>query len=187
MTDLDEYKAMIASRCSPGFSPEEIVNLTPRKQLPPRSMWKNILDAIDVANVLRIALISRGGSGLLVRAAYRPIGGAANSAHKTNRALDLDVIPSDVKRCKDEGIDLLTAFAEEATKVWAMLGYTYRMGLGLYGPKGREWTWRVHVDSMGIRTWQHSGENKVHPPAAITICRRLGLDPPSAKKSDVAQ
>ena len=171
------YLDLVDKWGAPGFRGRELVQGgNPRKAMPPKAMWQRMEEVLVLANVLRMAVISRGATGLTVRAAYRPHGGAPKSAHKMNCALDLDLMPSDVTRCKAEGIDLRAAYAEEAVRVWCSIGAASRMGLGLYGPAGREWTWRVHLDTERHRTWQHSGSRVVRPPAAIAIAKRLGME-----------
>lgn len=175
----EAYARMVNEAGDGVFTIDEIVQLVgpaqTRKAMPPQSMWKAIIPTIKIAVTLRNAMLSRGATGLLVRAAYRPRGGAALSAHKYNAALDLDLKVSDVKR---EGDELRLAYAEEATRLWCLLGRSHKIGLGLYGGKGSERTWRVHIDTRGCRSWQHAGSTSVHPPATLTIARRLGLDLP---------
>lgn len=175
----DAYKELLAKHGAGVFSPSELVVFSGeaqrRKALPPPHLRENILRALDLAVALRAAMLPRGASGLLVRAAYRPHGGAPNSAHKRNRALDLDLLVADVRRVGD---DLRLAFAEEATRLWCARGIADAMGLGLYGARGSERTWRVHVDTAGCRTWQHAGSAKVRS-AAWAIADRLGLDAPT--------
>jgi hypothetical protein len=147
--------------------------------MPPRRLWERIAPTLIVANNLRARMIAQGATGLLVRAAYRPSGGASNSAHKSNAALDLDLIPGDVARIKLLGSDLRAIYAEEAVRLWCEHGAAMRIGLGLYGPAGRDWTWRVHIDTTRCRTWQHAGSRVVRPPAAHRIASRLGLALPT--------
>lgn len=184
MTIPSEYVRILLDHGAPGFSPSELVQFNGaaqvRKAMPPRRLWANIGGALDIANILRTAMISRGATCLIVRAAYRANGGAKNSAHKYNAALDLDLHAGDVKRVlAATGEDLRLAFAEEATRLWCNLGRPLEMGLGLYGPAGRDWTWRVHVDTRGCRTWQHAGSRIVRPPAALRIAARLRLALPN--------
>lgn len=178
-----EYLAYLERHGRPGFAPGEIVQFTgaaaSRKAMPPRRLWARMADTLDVANELRKRMIAHGATGLLVRAAYRPHGGAANSAHKTNAALDLDLIPGDVARIKLLGYDLRAIYAEEAVRLWCEHGAEHDIGLGLYGPAGRDWTWRVHIDTTRCRTWQHAGSRVVRPPAAHGIAARLGLALPT--------
>ena len=177
MTIPSEYLAILEQHGRPGFAPGEIVQVTgaaqTRKALPPRHLWGRIVPTLVIANELRKRMVAHGATGLLVRAAYRPRGGAANSAHKTNAALDLDLKVSDVKRFHDLGFDLRLIYAEEAVRLWLERGTEYRIGLGLYGPAGRDWTWRVHLDTTRRRTWQHAGSRVVRPPAAHRIAARL--------------
>lgn len=181
-----EYYAILEHHGAPGFAPSEIVQFAgaaqARKALPPKALWGNMATTLDVANMLRARMVAHGATGLVVRAAYRPIGGAPNSAHKRNAALDLDLMVRDVERFHALGFDMRAIYAEEAVRLWCEHGAALQMGLGLYGPAGREWTWRVHLDTVGCRTWQHAGARRVLPPASHRIADRLGLQLPGGKR-----
>jgi hypothetical protein len=183
-----EYIAILEAHGRPGFAPSEIVQLSgaaaSRKGMPPRRLWDRIAPTLIVANDLRRRMIAHGATGLLVRAAYRPSGGASNSAHKSNAALDLDLIPGDVARIKLLGVDLRSLYAEEAVRLWCESGAVLRIGLGLYGPAGRDWTWRVHIDTTRCRSWQHAGSRIVRPPSTVTIAKRLGLRLPTDTETE---
>jgi hypothetical protein len=139
-----------------------------------------------------------GGSGLLIKAAYRPRGGAKYSLHKVNAALDLDILPADYDKTR--------LWYETAVRVWCMAGRAgfdaddgcapmYRVapppgtpaatptggvGLGLYCKPGRFDGIRVHIDTgKRCRTWQYYKGKAVFYPAAFTIADDLGLEFPT--------
>lgn len=186
MTIPVEYTAILEHHGRPGFAPGELVNpnANNRKDLPPRWLWSNMAKTLDVANMLRTRMIAHGATGLTVHAAYRPHGGAPRSAHKVNAALDLDLIPADVKRVDALGFDLRVIFAEEAVRLWCEHGAEYEIGLGHYGSAGRDATWRIHIDTTKCRTWQHAGSRIVRPPAAHRIASRLGLKLPTDHETE---
>lgn len=69
------------------FSPEEFYKPRSRSlKLPPKDVWENILPVLDSLLGLRV----RWNAPLIIKAAYRPEGGAPRSQHKSNRALDVD-------------------------------------------------------------------------------------------------
>lgn len=183
-----EYLAILEHHGRPGFAPGEIVQFRgaaqTRKAMPPRRLWSRIGPTLDAANLLRTRMVAHGASGLILRAAYRPRGGAPNSAHKSNAAVDLDLMARDVARFHELGFDLRAIYAEEAVRLWCEHGAAMHIGLGLYGPAGRDWTWRVHLDTVRCRTWQHAGARLVRPAAATRIAARLGLGLPTLAAHD---
>lgn len=160
-----DYAAFIAEALKPGFLFRELVTGAQNKQLPPRSMWARIIPALAFANELRARMMDNAADGLLSVAAYRPKGGAETSQHKFNRALDLDLFPSDYGLSK--------VYATEAVRLFCELGPSQSLGLGLYGRPGSCATIRVHIDvgkhASEDRGWQIYGS------------RELGL-----AKSDIA-
>lgn len=166
-----------------GFSWNELVNPTRagRKDAPPKILrngtvlaWQNFARVVALANVLRErALLEVPGlRHVTVAAAYRPQGGAANSAHKEAAALDLDA---------HKGADLREWY-RCAVRLWCELALpdddatkpgTVPFGLGLYtwagkaGPFAVRSGYRVHVDvgaRAGTRSWQgiRSGFGRPH-------------------------
>jgi hypothetical protein len=178
-----QYRDLLHRYGTPGFRPDEIVAESgpaqTRKGMPPTHLWHRIREPLLVANILRERMIDRGASGLMVRAAYRPHGGAARSAHKVNEALDLDLIGHDVTRLAASGVDLRAVYAEESVRMWCEIGENFSIGLGHYGSRGSERTWRVHIDTTRCRSWQHAGSSIVRPPSTVTIAKRLGLRLPT--------
>jgi len=156
-----------------GFAFAELVQRSnPRKALPPRLSWHRMPATLALANALRAMVVARGLSGLHVRAAYRPEGGASKSVHKDNGALDLDALPKDY--------DKLQVLYDSAVELWCAHGKALQVGLGLYCPPGRTAGIRVHLDTgMRCRTWQISGDDYVRPPVALSIAGRHGFEPPS--------
>jgi hypothetical protein len=161
-----------------GFRYREIVRGTRRKMLPPERHRENMIPTLDLANLLRDRMVERHRArGLLVRAAYRPKGGAPTSAHKRNAGIDLDLLHRDYH--------LAAVYYETAVELWVELGGSLDMGLGLYCRAGGTAGIRVHLDThypRGYpRNWQGSGRVFVNGDgrAALRICRRLGLSPPS--------
>lgn len=154
MTQLEqEYEELLRPHLTPGFSFREIVNGNRAHRMPPRSMWSRMIRLLQLANALRQEMISRGAKGLLVNAAYRPDGGAATSQHKYNRALDLDLFPSDY--------GLAGRFAKEAVRMFCLNAPYESLGLGLYGRLKSCATIRVHLDvgkhAEQDRGWQIVG------------------------------
>lgn len=174
-----DYRDFLATHGSPGFSPGEIVDFGPRKELPPVHLRENIKRTLHVANVLRERMINRGARGLLCHAAFRPLGGALRSAHKRNYALDLDLINSDIERMHAQGVDLRAAYAEESVIMWCEIGAEYDLGLGHYGAEHSQRTLRVHIDTTKCRSWQHAGSHIVRPPSTVIIAKKLGLTLPT--------
>lgn len=176
-----------------GFSYDEVVEKgNPRKQVPEkRSYWPDFALALAAANAFRERAMAEvpGLKGLRVNAAYRPNGGAENSAHKRARALDLDRI----------GGYKLTGgrnYFRCAVRFWCQYGKTLGMGCGLY-------TWaastlvkggiRFHIDVLhGCRSWQGVGAGFRRPfkikdragryayyGLAVQLAQEMGLDVPS--------
>lgn len=54
-----------------------------------------MVPTLALAIELRERMVAAGARGLEVHAAYRPEGGAPDSQHKHNAALDLDLLPGD--------------------------------------------------------------------------------------------
>lgn len=128
---------------------------------------------LQLANLLRERMLLRGARGLRIQAAFRPLGGVKTSAHKHNRALDLDLLPGDFTP------ELKAAFYEEAVKLYCELGHAEVLGLGLYCARGKQAGLRVHLDAghgFKSRTWQ--GVPSIRPPACHVIATRLGLTLP---------
>lgn len=173
MTDLDDYAAMLAPHLSPGFGFREVYDGTRTKRLPPRPLWPRIVRTLQLANELRYAMVNEhGAKGLRINAAYRPDGGAKNSQHKFNRALDLDLLPGDYH--------LTRAYYEEAVRLWCEHGRVDQVGLGLYCPGDHCQGIRVHIDTgWWCRTWQHGA--RPGKADALIIAQRLCLTPPTAK------
>lgn len=166
---------------APHFKPGEILANVYNKSLPPPKLWNNIVAPLFVANLLRARMARYEIDGLRVNAAYRPEGGASNSQHKHNRALDLDLLPSDVKRIPG----LKNTYYREAVALWCELGGDtgdYPMGLGLYCGAKLKGGIRVHIDiGYRARTWQLSGKNYIKPPLARRLAAELNLTPPVAE------
>lgn len=167
------YIDVVGPHLAPGFVYSELVKRTPRHMLPPEKWWARMVRPLQLANLLRERMLARGARGLRIQAAYRPMGGAKNSAHKSNRALDLDLLPGDTTP------ELKSAFYEEAVKIWCEIGHDESIGLGLYCPRGKLAGLRVHIDvghASKSRTWQNVPT--VRPPAARVIAAKLGLAAP---------
>lgn len=153
-----------------GFSYRELVSWNPlsrRHRKPPRHMWPNLALTLVLANEFRARAIEEAGvKGLRVAAAYRPRGGAARSAHKVAKALDLDRIGGDP-----------VAYYECASRMWSDLGPQLDMGLGLYTAPRLRGGVRVHIDTNhGLRTWQITGGRQVKPWDGKPLSRKLIAD-----------
>jgi hypothetical protein len=122
----------------PGFVPDHLE--------PPRELWARMVPTLALANELWARMRNAGARGLLVAAAYRPKGGAPDSQHKHNAALDLDLLPGDAH--------LQRTFADVAADLWREHEHL-RCGAGTYAPRGAIWTNRVHIDTgYRFRAWQ---------------------------------
>ncbi|MGH1340090.1 MAG: hypothetical protein ACRBN8_00960 [Nannocystales bacterium] len=173
-----------------GFSYRELVrprirDLRGRHLEPPREIWGRMAPTLALANELRGRLRKPasgydGVRGLRVAAAYRPRGGARRSQHKSNAALDLDLLPGDRASTR--------RLYEVAVRLWCEYGSSMKMGLGLYCPAGARGGIRVHLDTgFRCRTWQISRGRSIRPfvdegksvSLAVDIARGLGLTPPT--------
>lgn len=166
------YQDVVSGALAPGFVYSELVRNDARHMMPPEKWWPRMVRPLELANLLRERMLERGlKHGIRLQAAYRPMGGAPNSAHKHNRALDLDITPGDYA--------LKDAFYEEAVRLWCELGHDESIGLGLYCARGNQAGIRVHIDvghASRSRTWQNVPSAR--PPAARVIAKRLGLAAP---------
>lgn len=173
---MSTYADVLAPQLAPGFVYREIVNGTRRKALPPVSMWKRMLRPLQLANELRFVMMDRhGAKGLRVNAAFRATGGAGDSAHKRNRALDLDLLEQDYH--------LKAVYYEEGARLWCEYGHDEDLGIGFYCPRDVCAGVRIHID-VGHRPysrhWQHgyaAGRSDV-----VVLSERLGLHIPGRAK-----
>jgi hypothetical protein len=178
MTPEQTYEALLAPYLKPGFAFREIVNDTPTHEMPPSKYFVRMIRLLQIANELRERMLMRGARGLRVNAAYRPKGGALFSAHKSNRALDLDLLPGDY--------ELGTGLVLEAVTMLCTWGHSENFRLGVYGRPGSCASIRVHIDtSTGARGWQHYGgrELSLAKSDITTVANRIGLAlPPRRSK-----
>lgn len=156
-----------------GFSVAELVRGTRRLDAPPPELWPNMVPTLLLAIELRTRMVERHGArGLRVNAAFRRSGGAPRSRHKSNRALDLDLLEGDRH--------LAAVYYEEAVRLWCEVGEEFEAGLGLYCPHNKLRGIRVHLDTgTNDRTWQITGRAYVRPAAALRIAKRLEITPPT--------
>lgn len=178
-----------------GFVFRELVRAgSPRHVLPPPHLWHRMVPTLALAQQLRDRFVAELGglvTGLVIAAAYRPAGGEADSQHKHNAALDLDLLPADLARDKPQGTQLhelrrpgphgqglAYAFARLAAETWRAWE-DLDTGLGTYAPARSLWSNRVHLDTgYRFRCWQGTGRNAA---GAYTWARRpaaLTLAPP---------
>lgn len=159
-----------------GFEYGEIVQPgNRRKREPPEKLWANMIPTLRLAIDLRERMVKLGASGLVIAAAYRPEGGARRSAHKWNRALDLDLLSGDVV----EKPELAGCFLRQAASLFEQHIGDSDIGVGTYGAPGRFSTRRVHID-LGHRkistarpnTWTIHG-GRYHAPAVISYLESL--------------
>lgn len=150
-----------------------------RRALPPLALWPAMAPTLSLAIELRERMRRVGARGLAVRAAFRPAGGEADSRHKHNAALDLDLLPGDGH--------LASEFARVAALLWRDRR-DLRVGLGTYAPDGAAWTNRVHLDTgWRHRCWQGIGRNSAGRylfsmrPAALVLAAHDEADPASAE------
>lgn len=166
-----DYLDSFALFDSTGFVYREIVKSSPRHQFPAaRWMWPRMVPTLMLAIELRDRMICAGATGLVVRAAYRPAGGEADSQHIHNAALDLDLLARDIERDPE----LPARYARIAAVLWHEHRHL-RAGLGTYAPDGEAWTRRVHLDTCskyGWRCWQGlSGGGFSKRPAALRLAQ----------------
>lgn len=173
------YETLVAEALKPGFSFRELVNEgLQNKQLPPVKYRTPMVRLLQIANSLRFQMMQRGAKGLLIHAAYRPKGGAASSAHKTNRALDLDLIPGDY--------DMADEFVIEGVTMLCTLGHNENFRLGVYGKPGSCRSIRLHIDNKpGARGWQHYGSNVLTLAQSDIpkVAQKLGLPIPARRNA----
>lgn len=145
-----------------GFRYEEIVRAGPRHQPPPLRLWSAMVPTLALVIELRRRMLTTGAGGLVVAAAYRPVGGARDSRHKHNGALDVDLLAGDAR--------LQRTFARVAAELWHEHAHL-RAGLGTYAPDGALWTNRIHLDTgYRFRTWQGlPGGGWARRPAALEL------------------
>lgn len=159
-----------------GFVFREVVRDDTRHAAPPRWMWPRMVPTMALAVDLRERVVCAGATGLVVRAAYRPAGGEADSQHKHNAALDLDLLASDLARQPF----LAYEFSAIAAVLWRE-HRDLRAGLGTYAPDGEIWTRRVHLDThsvYGFRCWQGlPGGGFSKRPAALRLSKLEHDDP----------
>lgn len=157
-----------------GFNAGELVRGTRRLDDPPIKFWPNMPPTLVLVIELRRRMIERHKAhGLRIQAAYRATGGAKRSRHKSNRALDADLLSQDRHLAEE--------YYMESTILWCEVGEAFEAGLGLYCPAGRRAGIRTHWDTgTNDRTWQLAGNGVyIRPPASIKIARSLGLEPPT--------
>lgn len=171
----EQYAAFLAPHLAPGFAFRELVTGARRKFMPPQSMWKRMVRTLELANELRYVMMTHGAHGLRINAAYRPSGGAGDSAHIYNCALDLDLLKQDYHLTK--------VYYDEATKLWCEYGHNEAIGLGFYCPGDVCQGIRVHIDvghphKKRSRFWQHG--SRAGKADQIIIAKRLGLHVPGS-------
>ena len=191
--DGDTYETFLGSMglFEHGFSYHELVKPhhkdraeKPRFAEPPKGLWRRMAPTLVAANELRGWLVEGDDAprGLRVAAAYRPRGGASNSQHKRNAALDLDLMPGDYHHTH--------RLYETAVRFWCEFGRELKMGLGLY-PAGirRADGIRIHIDTgYRCRSWQITGGRSRRPylmdsgskvGLPVFLAYDLGLVPPT--------
>jgi uncharacterized protein YcbK (DUF882 family) len=136
-----------------------VVAGTHNRVLPPQEMWDRLIPAMRFANELRRRMVERHGArGLRIAAAYRPTGGATNSQHKHNRALDLDLLTSDY--------GLTNKYYAEAVQLFRE--YTGPIGLGTYCRPTAMGGIRIHVDvGHKRRSWNIYGGKTTSSPSHV--------------------
>lgn len=148
-----------------GFTVEELVRPgSPRHLDPPRTRWGSMVPALALAHELRRRALEAGARGLAVHAAFRRAGGAPDSRHKYNAALDLDLLPGDER--------FGGAYLRLGARIFAEYGVRLQLGLGSYHAAGTAWTRRLHLDAgtrSSPRAWQLSGGDYITPSAIDRI------------------
>ncbi len=144
----ETYLAYLSSfgLLSHGFEFGELVRAGPRHMPPPMRLWSAMVPTLALAIELRRRMVAAGVRGLAIAAAYRPQGGAADSRHKHNGALDLDLLPGDER--------MQLQYPKIAAELWLEHAHL-RAGAGTYAPDGRRWSARIHLDTgYRFRCWQ---------------------------------
>ncbi len=116
--------------------------------IPSSELWDNALPTLKVLQYLVDTNVLRDFE---ITSAYRDYslnicaGGAKNSRHVYNSAIDFRIGPAD-------NLDLSDLILIEDTKkklcdFWYQYGQTLNIGLGVYA------SGQIHIDTMGYRTW----------------------------------
>ena len=150
-----------------GFAYEEIVRRASARHLEPeRHLWASAIATLRLAIELRTLAIRFGARGLVVAAAYRPLGGASDSRHKANAAIDLDLLAADHQLGRE--------YLRAGARIYASHAHL-GVGVGSYHPAGVDWTRRIHLDACTRQRrtcWQiHDGY--VTPPAILTLAKEI--------------
>ncbi len=114
---------------------------------PMRATWAAMVPTLQLADMVREEL----GHPLAVGSGYRPtdynsaVGGATNSQHLHNRAVDLD-LPTGYTDTEHR-----VAFADAVGRLWHEYSGTLKMGMGVYEDNPR----RIHIDTgYRARFWE---------------------------------
>jgi len=113
-----------------------------RKDIPHPEMWPNFVPVLAMTMLVRQAMVLQGFGPLRVVATYRPIGGAAKSLHKVNRAIDLSPLKKTEAACR--------ALVRAATWVYQQHEHL-QVGVGTYGPYTDRST-LIHIDVAGRKS-----------------------------------
>lgn len=154
MTD-DEYRALLDETGAPYFKAIEIFPRVPnrRKDRPYEGDEENMIPTLRLAVELR----RRVGIPMDVVAACRKVGGAQNSKHISNSALDLDLLKA---YRSDENI---RRFHDICAEVFKLYGASLRMGMGHYTSA----PYRVHIDTLNRParvSWYYGPGSARHSP-----------------------
>ncbi len=139
----ENYREFFESLQIKHFSYREVVNVWAghRKMKPPKRFWYNIIPTIRAGDNLR----EDWGRPLRIVAAYRPWGGAKNSQHRKNRAIDYDLVGDD-----RTDPDCVENFRDLCATHLSMYGKSLKMGMGFY----KSAPYRVHIDTgYRLRDW----------------------------------
>ncbi|MFW2176300.1 MULTISPECIES: D-Ala-D-Ala carboxypeptidase family metallohydrolase [unclassified Moraxella] len=133
---IDELVVSARDAVNCGYEPYEV---------PPVELWRNIVPTLQL--VERLKQQGYLPRSTVIRSVYRNpslnrcAGGAGESKHTTNGAIDIWIPENDGNRWAiDSTFDGLCQF-------WQSQGQDYNFGLGLYA------TGSIHIDTQGYRKW----------------------------------
>ncbi|WP_092746973.1 YcbK family protein [Acinetobacter boissieri] len=115
--------------------------------VPSQELWQN---QIATLNVFKQLIEQHVLSDFEVTSVYRDlptnqcVGGASESRHLYNSAIDFRIGPSNPQAADLERIALAKA---QLCKFWQQYGAGLNMGLGVYA------SGQIHIDTQGYRTW----------------------------------
>lgn len=145
----ETYQEFLAAQGIRHFSAREVTLFRRwgKHEEPPRGMWRNIVPALVLGELLRAELGHPlvVGNGWRSEEYNRAVKGSAGSRHRYNQAVDFD-LPADRR-----DLDSRKRFADAAARLWHKYGDALRMGFGVYDDAPS----RIHLDcGHRARFWE---------------------------------